>query len=696
MVAGREANLALRADGTVWSWGSNHGWVLGNGLQAHRATPMQVQGLTNIQAIALGHFHALAVDAQGKIWSWGSNTSGQLGIGSVGGATSAPLSFSLPEGRKAIAVAAGEAHSLALDSQWTVWGWGDNQEGQLAQGPAMTGQPFKILGLPSIKVLSTQLHHSLALDAWGNVWAWGRNAEGQVGDGTLAVPSMPRQVLQGATDVRAGWDSSVALKSDGTAWGWGSNYSWKLGFSSTVLQTTPRMLSGLPSLRSIAVGEINTWVVSQSGEVWGVGINWDGELLGDNVNACTAFCKLPLLSSITALAAGPSHVLAWRQDGVLLSWGGNGKGQLGAGRLGHRESPGPVVGLPSNSYTVSAAVGADSSAAVQSDGSVWTWGAGTNRSLGDNTDTSRPVPARLALPKAITEVSAGRQYTLALDVQGGVWMWGWGQAAHAFPFAPDFVGPVTQLSAGREHSLFLASGDVWAWGSNASGQLGSGSGYSHPDQYNTPVRVQGLPPGQVVAIAAGGDHSLALTSDGRVWGWGSNAWGQLGGTVGGNRYTAAPVPGLSGIRAISAGELHSLAVDVWDALWGWGYNAGGVLGNAGADAQPKPVFILSNVKTVSAGRRHSLAQLGDDTVMAWGHRFDGQFPAPASPSWYVPTPVSVGRFSRIATGSSASHSMLIDYGWLSSMGVNPHGELGSGERGYGHLPQRVLLPAASR
>ncbi|HCM52960.1 TPA: hypothetical protein DIS57_03315, partial [Candidatus Wolfebacteria bacterium] len=130
------------------------------------------------------------------------------------------------------------------------------------------------------------------------------------------------------------------------------------------------------------------------------------------------------------------------------------------------------------------------------------------------------------------------------------------------------------IAGGGYHSVALKSdGTVWAWGRNNYGELGEGSGISK----STPVQVSGL--SDVIAVSAGGDHALALKSDGTVWAWGYNANGQLGDGTTINKTTPIQIAGLSGVRTVLAGSLHSLVLKDDGTVWAWGDNYSGQLGD---------------------------------------------------------------------------------------------------------------------
>ena len=172
------------------------------------------------------------------------------------------------------------------------------------------------------------------------------------------------------------------------------------------------------------------------------------------------------------------------------------------------------------------------------------------------------------------------------------------------------------IAAGGDHSLALKQdGTVWAWGDNNDGQLGDGT----TERRYTPTQVPGLT--DVVAIAAGYYHSLALRQDGTVWAWGDNSHGQLGDGGSQDRYTPAQVPGLTNVIAISAGRYHSLVLKQDGTVWGWGNNSAGELGDGrSATTKRTPVQAqgLTNVIAIAAGFDRSYAIKQDGTVWGWG------------------------------------------------------------------------------
>ncbi|WP_198360488.1 Ig-like domain-containing protein [Thermincola potens] len=242
--SGTGYSLALKPDGTVWAWGINDQGQLGNGgqdLNPHK-NPEQVPGLTGVTALAPGGYHVVALKNDGTVWTWGKNDSGQLGDGTY---TSRFSPGQVPGLTGVKAVAAGANHTVVLKTDGTVWAWGNNMYGQLGTSPsvlAKTYSPVQIPGIDSVVEIGAGIWHTLARRADGTVWAWGRNIEGQVGNGSAsAVVDSPAQVsgLTGVTKVAAGGYHNLALRSDGTVWAWGRNDKGQLGTGNTVSSNVP-------------------------------------------------------------------------------------------------------------------------------------------------------------------------------------------------------------------------------------------------------------------------------------------------------------------------------------------------------------------------------------------------------------------------------------------------------------------------
>ncbi|GGT18047.1 hypothetical protein GCM10014713_08560 [Streptomyces purpureus] len=208
IAAGAEYSLALRADGTVWAWGSNVWGTLGNGKSGkdtpaapNHNTPQQVPGLTGITDIAAGAWHALALTKDHTVKAWGYNSSGQIGNDAFSSTVPVSTPTDVKDFGRAVALAAGGHHTLALLDNGTVKAWGANASEQLGErqdqppAPTFRTTPVLVKGLTSVKELAAGYATSLAVLEDGSVVAWGSNSNGQLGDGTKTNSRTPVMVL---------------------------------------------------------------------------------------------------------------------------------------------------------------------------------------------------------------------------------------------------------------------------------------------------------------------------------------------------------------------------------------------------------------------------------------------------------------------------------------------------------------------
>lgn len=231
------------------------------------------------------------------------------------------------------------------------------------------------------------------------------------------------------------------------------------------------------------------------------------------------------------------------------------------------------------------------------------------------------------------------------------------------------------VAGGFNHSLGLCSdGSVWAWGRNNFGQLGNGAYLDSP----LPVRVKNL--SGAVAIDAGGYFSMALDGNGDVWGWGDNGYGQLGN--GSTIDSALPIRigGIGEATAIAAGFEHALVLLADQTVMAWGRNTDGQLGNGSNDDSASPVFVssLSSAKGIAAGGYHSMALRMDGTVRTWGQNEFGQLGDGTRDSRNTPvSPVSMINLIDIEAGAYHSFALRNDY-TVRAWGNNANGQLGDG------------------
>ncbi len=313
-------SMALKADGTVWCWGSNLYGGLGNGLTGTNnstQSPVQTLVLTNIKAISAGGWHSVALKQDSTVWCWGWNGDGQLGDGTT---TDKAIATQVPNLNSVKQIAAGTYHTLALKNDGTVWAWGDNLYGQLGDNTTTDrNSPVQVQGLTDVVHIAAGRFYSLAIKSDGTVWCWGQNLYGQLGDGTTTDRSTPVQVpnLSGATTKAAcGAFHTVVVKNDGTVWAWGRNTYGNLGDNTVNNSSSPVQMIGINDVAGVAAGTNFTIVYKTDGSFWGCGRNASGQL-GDGtftqhnvLSEAASVCKVLQLitSNLKSLSSLPISV----------------------------------------------------------------------------------------------------------------------------------------------------------------------------------------------------------------------------------------------------------------------------------------------------------------------------------------------------------------------------------------------------
>jgi alpha-tubulin suppressor-like RCC1 family protein len=347
--AGGLHSMALRGDGTVWTWGSDQSGQLGDSLElTSQSIPVMAVKMIMTFAIAAGGDHSLGLRFGDDVWSWGDNHDYQLGKGwnqpPFPYVNIDPYAVYVYNFSDIAAIAAGRAHSMAIRADNTVWTWGTNDSGQLGIGTTggNTMTPVQVLNLPTMSAIAAGNDHALALRPDGILWTWGKNSFGQLGDGTFLDRSIPMAIFNNVTAIDGGGAHSIALRSDGTLWAWGDNALGQLGDGSTSTHPTPTLIN-LTNVIGFSAGAAHSLAVTSSNTVRAWGWNQLGQLgNGTNTDSPTPVAVLNL-TAVTAVAAGGAHSLALRADGTVWAWGRNSDGQLGDGTTTDRTSPVEVL-----------------------------------------------------------------------------------------------------------------------------------------------------------------------------------------------------------------------------------------------------------------------------------------------------------------------------------------------------------------
>ena len=272
------STVAIKSNGTLWSWGRNATGHLGLGNVTDYSSPKQVGALTNWLSVSGGLNSALAVKTDGTLWAWGSNGSGQLGVGDITNRSS-PAQVGALTGWSSVSI--GYLHTAAIKTDGTLWMWGINSYGRLGLGNTTDySSPKQVGSLTTWLRAVASNYHTAAIKNDGTLWAWGKNSSGQLGQGNTTNYSSPKQVgtLTAWSSVVVGYNHNIALKTDGTLWGWGVGYNGQLGLGNTTDYSSPKQVGALTNWLSIVAGYINSAAIKTDGTWWTWGNNEYGQL----------------------------------------------------------------------------------------------------------------------------------------------------------------------------------------------------------------------------------------------------------------------------------------------------------------------------------------------------------------------------------------------------------------------------------
>jgi alpha-tubulin suppressor-like RCC1 family protein len=659
--------------------------------------------------VACGDSHTIALKSDGTVVAWGNNMSGQLGDGTT---TQRLNPVVVPNLSGVVAVAASIIHTLALKSDGTVKSWGDNSNGQLGDGTTTQQiNPVTVPNLSGIIAVAAGLTHSVALKSDGTVVAWGSNVSGQLGDGTTIQRLTPVAVpISGVIAISAGFGHTIALKSNGTVVTWGSNGTGQLGDGTTALHSSPAAVPNLTNVIAVSAGAYHSIALKSDGTIVAWGNNLYGQLGDGTTTQHLSPVAVPNLTGIISVSAGMSHTVALKSDGTVVAWGYNSNGQLGDGTTTQRSSPFVV---PNLTDVVSLSAGFNYTTALKSDGSMLTWGSNLYGQLGNHSSNNRLTPI-------VVHDAQNVNYLSVTNDTGSI-----GCATCSPVGWTSLVTPpnVAGVAVGANQSYAIRSdGSLWGWGDNAYGQLGDSILFNH----KVAVNVAGI--SHVVSVAGSSyRHTLALTSNGTVWSWGSNAFGQLGDSTTTDHSTPMQIAGLTDIVAIAVSDESSYALKSDGTVWAWGRNSHGQLGDGTTADHPIPATVryLSGVKSllteqISFGGNVVHALKADGTVWLWGATsgYDQTLPEPEGSldgvggiaaiagsgnlilkidgtvwnksSGTLSQVSGLSSVSAIAAGTGDSNYALKSDGSVWAWGNNQFGQIGDGTTINAALPKQVI------
>jgi alpha-tubulin suppressor-like RCC1 family protein len=731
------STIAIRNNGTIWSWGGNS-FNLGDGSNISKSSPVQignqsnwsgvdmtanssfarntsgklystslgmvygksspiqVTNATNWDSFSAGVYTAHGIKTNGTLWGWGHN-----GNGEIGDSTSINKGSPVQIGTHAnwSKVSAGMSFVMAIKNDGTLWGWGLNNSGQLGNNTTITrSSPVQVGVESNWSQVSAGTSHTMAIKTNGTLWGWGSNSGTQIGDSSFSSKSSPVQIgtLSNWSQVSSGVSATMAIKTDGTLWSWGYNLFNLMGFSSVNYFISPVQVGTDTNWSKVAIGAQTTIAIKSDKTLWAWGSNRinNGTPLGIFVSTSNpSFVNTNNLYK--EISAGQSFSMAIATNGTLWGWGVNSSGQLGNGNLTTQSSP-VQIGTLSNWSKV--ASGDSFSVSIKTDGTLWAWGVQNSYGeLGDNTTTNRSSPVQIGTLSNWSQISAGIDHMVSLKTDGTLWTWGSninGQLGHNLPTTSHRSSPVqlgtlndwSKVFAGENHTLAVKTdGTLWSWGSNSNGQLGQNRATNAP--LSSPVQVGTLR--DWLNIAAGGNYSIAVKTNGTLWGWGANSSGNLGTSNTTQHSSPVQVGTLTNWLKVYTGENSSgqstLAIKRDGTLWAWGLNTSGQLGIGTNTTISSPVQIGTRIDwlSVAVGQTHTVFMDIPGYVYTAGSTTSGQlgYFTEFNSSTDFSSPIQIGywtQWDKISNSITASQTMFAikNNGTLWSWGQNSGGILG--------------------
>lgn len=331
--------LMTTSDGSLYSWGNDSRYQLGDGTQTSRSSPQKVDSLSGVASVAGYSYgyedgysaeYALSffLKSDGTLWACGYNALGQLGIGT---ATDQTSPAQVMTGVAAISSGT-DGHTMILTTGGALYACGYNGQGQLGTGDTTNrSSPVQVMKDKTVAAVSAGSDFTLILTTEGALYVCGSNYYGQFGNGATSSTSAstPVQVMTGVASVCAGWNASLILKTDGTLWACGYNYNGQLGTGGTTNPSSPVQVMAGTTFAAVSMSSNHAMFLTTDGVLYACGDNYHGQL-GDG-STTDRLTPVQVMTGVKAASAGKSTSMIIKTDGSLWGCGDNYFGQIGNG-----------------------------------------------------------------------------------------------------------------------------------------------------------------------------------------------------------------------------------------------------------------------------------------------------------------------------------------------------------------------------
>ena len=628
------------------------------------------------------------------LYQWGENSYGQVGNGDSrydANLQRYTTSNDFPNDSRGRTYSARNGSYIAIKSDGTCWVWGNNNNGQLGLGDTTNrSSPVQLGTETDFTAVDTSGYHTLFIRG-GDLYGMGGNAFGNLGTSDTTSRSSPVQIPFSNTPQRiaAGtYYSSFVIDTSQQLWSAGYNFHGQLGQGDTTDRSSFTQVGGRTFWSEVAASNcIIAATTTQELYTWG---NNQYGALGDQTSGYgNDKCSPVQIGSdkswdtiIATTSYGPQF--ACDNSGNLWAIGGvNAYGQLGIGDTTARSSPVQVT-----TQVKGIAIGGGSGFAaapmlLKTNDTIWTWGVGASGFLADGTSIDRSSPVQVG---SLSTWGYPDRGMIVSTATGSDDFYIFGDVGYALGSNFNYSSPV-QIGAANEwktssnggyHTLAIkTNGTLWAWGQNVYGQLGKGDF----TQRNSPVQVGN--DSDWSQVAAGEYHSAAIKEDGTLYMWGRNATGQLGNGTTTNVNTATQL-GTETYLDVSCGEDHTASIRSNGEVWVWGSNFLSKLGNTGSDRSSpiQTAFGVSDAVQICAGSNHTVFRRDGQA----GLEFAGNSQQYQAGAYYAClssfTTIQAGyTFDDVSSGNN--HIAGLVGSSLYTWGNNASGQLGQGNTSSG-------------